>query len=433
VSQSYFLYRGKREREPFTLPSRWKVAYFIEEGMAKGEVPSLGKMVTQAIAGPLDSPGLASLAARARNIVVVVDDHNRPTPAAGMLPHLLALLEESGAPRESITILVALGTHAPLNEKQLELKVGKEVVRSYRLAQHDAWAADLVPLATLKSGRRVRINPIAASADLKITLGSVLPHPMAGFGGTPKMIMPGLADFDTIREHHIAYVAHPHSRLGRLADNPFQQECMSVTRQVGVDFCINCLYDQLNRVVEVVAGSLDASFSTAVERSLARLGFAFGQKVDVAITSTVPHVHGPQMLKAMSAPGTVTREKGAIVLFAPLEEPLPDSFVSAFEEIQVKSNKNPLPYVLETLARGEPLLPGRPMDFNMAVFDTFSRAENARVILVCPYATREKAAVFGFEYASSLDEALSKLEVSYPEAQVAIFPAGGLVIPRSEG
>lgn len=428
MAVEYYLNSAEGQRKTFVLPTGWNVCHFIESNEKAPEI-SLQDMFLRGVSMPVASPSLSDLSARAKNVLLLVDDNNRPTPVRELLPLVLRILHESGVQRESITILAALGTHMAMTEDQLGMKIGKDILSSYRVIQHDAWAADLVPMATFKSGRKVRINAAVAAADLKISLGSVLPHPMCGFGGTPKMIMPGVTDFESIKEHHTLFVAHPRSMLGSLSANPFHEECMSIARQVGLDFCISCVYDRENRMVEVVAGSLEASYYEAVERCLSRLGVAFDQRFDVTITSTVPHVHGTQMLKALSAAGTITREGGAILFFAPLEDPLAPAFVAAFKEIWAKSGNKPLKYILETLGRGEHLLPGRPMDFSMALFDTFSRAQKARVILVSPLVKKEEAAVFGFDYADSLDTAIEELARVYPQARVGVFPSGGLMVP----
>ena len=69
------------------------------------------------------------------------------------------------------------------------------------------------------------------------------------------------------------------------------------------------------------------------------------------------------------------------------------------------------------------------MDFSMALFDTFSRTQKARVVLVSSRVSPQEAGLFGFDYAPTVDRAVADLARSYPEAKVAIFPAGGLVVP----
>jgi len=46
--------------------------------------------------------------------------------------------------------------------------------------------------------------------------------------------------------------------------------------------------------------------------------------------------------------------------------------------------------------------------------------------------SREDASTMGMEYASSLKQGLRVLEKAYPEATVAIFPSGGLVVPVTD-
>ena len=43
--------------------------------------------------------------------------------------------------------------------------------------------------------------------------------------------------------------------------------------------------------------------------------------------------------------------------------------------------------------------------------------------------SRDTASVLGLEYSPSLEEALATLGEAYPDARVAIFPSGGLIVP----
>ena len=74
----------------------------------------------------------------------------------------------------------------------------------------------------------VFLNRTVASADVRIAIGSILPHPHNGFGGGPKSVMPGICDFHTIRKHHLKNVVNPRSILGNLEENPFYEECCHI-------------------------------------------------------------------------------------------------------------------------------------------------------------------------------------------------------------
>jgi hypothetical protein len=51
------------------------------------------------------------------------------------------------------------------------------------------------------------------------------------------------------------------------------------------------------------------------------------------------------------------------------------------------------------------------------------------VVLVSEEVSEGEAAVMGVEHASSMEEGLVRLKKSFPRARVAIFAAGGLIIP----
>ena len=89
---------------------------------------------------------------------------------------------------------------------------------------------------------------------------------------------------------------------------------------------------------------------------------------------------------------------------------------------------NSAAYVKDALSKGMAFLPDKPIDFNMAMSTVFLRPK-IRTILVSPTISRDEARTMGLEYVSSIEEGLRSLEKVYPEAKVAIFPSGGLIVP----
>ena len=170
------------------------------------------------------------------------------------------------------------------------------------------------------------------------------------------------------------------------------------------------------------------AFAEAVKACFERLGHTFEEKVDVTITSTYPHTHGQQIFKGLSAPDIVTKDGGAILLVAPVVAPIPDEFLNLFHEIKKKSHNNSAAYVKDSLSKGKAFLPDKSIDFNMAMSTVFLRPK-IRTILVSPTISRDEARTVGLEYASSIEEGLRLLGKAYPEAGVAIFPSGGLIVP----
>jgi len=427
MGKDHYLYLGQGKKQYFSLPAEWVPLHFVEseEGTS---IPSIQQMTLEALSKPTGTLPFQDLVLRAHRIAIIVDDLTRPTPAEEILEVLLSRLADNDFSRENITLVIALGTHEAMKKEDLEAKVGKAVASSYKIVQHNAWQNNLVPIKIPGNGRMVKINPDVAMADLKVGISSILPHPMAGYGGGPKIVMPGVSDFEYIRDHHMKYLIHPQSVAGVTKGNYFHEGCMKAARAIGLDFSINCVYNQKGQVIRIIGGSLEKAFSEAVEVCFDKLGHRFEEQVDVTITSTFPHTHGHQFFKGLSAPDIVTKKSGAILLIAPIVSPIPAEFLNSFHVVNEKSHNNSAAYVKEALSKGMAFLPEKSIDFNMAMSTVFLRPE-IRTILVSSVISRDEARTMGLEYASSIEKGLRLLERSYPRAKVAIFPSGGLIVP----
>jgi len=427
MKKDYYLYLGQDKREYFTLPKGWVPLHFVE-AEEQAMAPSIGQMTREALSKPTGTPPFQQMLTGVKSIAIIVDDATRPTPVAEILEALLSHLADNGFSRENITIVVAIGTHEAMKKEALEARLGSNVLSRYKVVQHNAWQGDLVPIQIPDHGGVVKISPVVAQAGLKVGISSVLPHPMAGYGGGPKIVMPGVCDFEFIRDHHMKRVAHPRSVAGLTKGNPFHEGCFEVARAVGLDFSINCVYNQRGQVIRIIGGSLEKAFAEAVDVCFEKLGHKFEEKVDVTITSTYPHTHGHQIFKGLSAPDMVTKDTGAILLVAPVVAPIPADFLNSIHLIKEKSRNNPVTYVKDALSKGIAFLPDKSIDYNMAMSTVFLRPK-IRAILVSPIISKEEAETMGLEYSPSIEEGMRLLKESYPEANVAIFPSGGLIVP----
>ena len=427
VGQKYYLYLGKDTKEHFSLPDKWTISHFVEAEEC-GPLPSIEQMVLDALSQPAGTDPLGKLVSKTRRIAIIVDDATRPTPVAPILKTLLSHIEAGGFEKNNITIVIALGTHEAMEKEALEARLGSSISTRYTVIQHNAWQSDLVPVVIPGDTRVLKINPEVARADLRIGISSILPHPMAGYGGGPKIVMPGVANFEFIRDHHMKHLINPRSTAGLTKGNPFHEDCMRAARAIGLDFSINCVYDQKGQIIRIIGGSLDMAFTKAVEICLAKLGHRFEEKVDVTIASVYPHSHGHQFFKGLSTPDAVTKETGAILLVAPIVAPMSTEFLKSFHEIKEKSHDNSAAYIKDHLSKGMAYLPDKSIDFNMAMSTPFLRPK-IRTILVSSLISENEARTMGLEYASSVEEGLKLLKTAYTKATVAIFPAGGLIIP----
>ncbi len=174
--------------------------------------------IAAAIRAPAFGRPLADIARPGASVAVSVCDVTRPFPARTVLPVLIDLL-----PGRRITLVVATGSHRACTQAELEEMLGHEVLASCEVVQHDADDAGshvglgIVPGSTVPAA----VDRRFLEADVRVTLGFVEPHFFAGFSGGPKMVAPGLADLDTIRElHSVARIASPRATWGITGRQP---------------------------------------------------------------------------------------------------------------------------------------------------------------------------------------------------------------------
>ena len=167
-----------------------------------------------AIRSPLGRPPLRELVRRGQTVAISVCDITRAQPRQEMLAALFA--EMPDIPAEDITILIATGTHRTNTAAELEAMLGADIVRRYRVINHDSREpASLTLIGTTTTGVPVYMNRAWIDADVRITTGFVEPHFFAGFSGGPKMVAPGLAGLETVLVLHDAErIGHPNATWG---------------------------------------------------------------------------------------------------------------------------------------------------------------------------------------------------------------------------
>jgi nickel-dependent lactate racemase len=192
--------------------------------------------------------------AGARSAAVAVNDKTRPVPHKVLLPPLLARLEAMDISRDSITILVAVGTHPPMPSSEFADILPPEVLQRYRVLSHDPDDQEnLVYQGQTRRGTPVWVNRRFAQADLRIVVGNIEPHQFQGFSGGYKTAAIGLAGRDTVNRNH-AMMTDPNAAPCRFEDNPPRQDIEEMGRLIGVQFALNAVVNESEQIVAVLAG-----------------------------------------------------------------------------------------------------------------------------------------------------------------------------------
>ncbi len=247
----------------------------------------------KALRTPIDSKPLAEIVKPGEKVAIVVSDETRLCYTDQFLPVIVRELNEQGIPDDDIDIVIATGTHRAQTPEEDILVLGEDMIKRFRVHQHDCRDTDnLVYKGTTSRGNKVYINKIVASADRIIATGAVTLHPMAGFGGGRKAIVPGVAGLDTINHNHVLALAekpgdgcNPDAVAAKLEGNPFHEDLMECVEFVNPDFLLNVVLTSEGGLYEVVAGNWKTAFYKGCRDLLEISGIPIRELADVVIAS----------------------------------------------------------------------------------------------------------------------------------------------------
>ncbi len=198
---------------------------------------------------------------------ILICDITRPVPNGVLLPPLVAELTAAGIDPANITILVATGLHRPNEGAELREVIGADIVfDTVRIENHFArQREDHVDLGRTLSGIPILVDRRFVAAELRVVVGLVEPHFMAGYSGGRKLVVPGVAHCDTIFKLHAAGILdHPQAANTVVDGNPLHAEQLQVVRAVGEVFALNVVIDEERRIGFVNFGDVETSHREAV-------------------------------------------------------------------------------------------------------------------------------------------------------------------------
>jgi lactate racemase len=165
----------------------------------------------------LAAEGLSQLPVDDARVLVLIPDGTRTMP----MPELFEILEDELGPRvRALDFLVALGTHQPMNDRQLSRLLGRPVANGqcgkHRVFNHhwdrpDSFAdlgeisAEEIAQITgglLRQSVPVKLNRLILAYDHILICGPVFPHEVAGFSGGAKYFFPGIGGAELINLTH---------------------------------------------------------------------------------------------------------------------------------------------------------------------------------------------------------------------------------------
>jgi nickel-dependent lactate racemase len=386
-------------------------------------LPDERAAVIRALDRPIASKPLRDWIKPDSRICISFTDITRATPNDRLIPWLLHYLDH--VPRERIMLLNQLGTHRLNTRAELERMLTAEVVRDYRVLNHEPENLEAhVQLGTMRDGTPALINRHVVEADVRIVTGFIEPHFFAGFSGGIKGIIPGTGALKSIMSSHGAKnIGDPNAAFGVTEGNPLWEELRDVALRVGPSFLLNVTLNDQRQITNVFAGDLVQAHRAGCEFVRHSAMQRVSQPFDIVVTTNSGYpldLNLYQGVKGMSAAARIVKPGGTIILACECREGVPAA--------------SPLDKLLRSASSPEEILamlatPGfvRPEQWQAQIQALIQR--KARV-LIHSSLPDEIVRACHLEACADISVAVKQcLAKLGTEARVAVLPQGPLTIP----
>jgi len=385
-------------------------------------IPDSTEEINQALDNPIGCLKLSDLVNSKTNVLILSDDNTRLTPTDLIIPAILKQLNDKGVPDKQIKVLIALGTHRPMNHREMIMKFGREVVSRIGIINHDFRNPDaLCDFGTTPNGTPVQVNRIVLESDVIIGIGSIVPHHIPGFSGGAKIVQPGICGEDTTAETHLLSVRSRRSMLG-IAENPVREEMEQIAEKAGVKYIFNTVLDEKGRIIKALFGDIRLAFRQGVNISRELYGVAAPGKTPIVLASSYPcDIEFWQAHKTLYPCDMLVESGGMIIIVTPCPEGI------AVTHPDILSFGSLPPDIIDEQIRKGIIKDKVAGALGLAWAKIRQHAE---VCLVSEGITKEEAAKLGFLHAASVTEALERAWGRLGNnAMVTVLPQGGDILP----
>jgi lactate racemase len=239
--------------------------------------------VVAALEHPTNQAPISKLATGKSRPVLVVDDLNRPTPVASVMPMVLEQFRKAGVPPNKITVVVASGMHDPPLRDAIAKKLGSEAAEACRVVIHD-YNRGLINVGQTSFGTPVTVNADVAQSDFVVGIGGLYPNHTAGFGGGSKLVLGALGCRSIAHLH-----AHHGAGWGGAPDGDLRRDLDEIARLVRLNTMITLQVDADRRMVRINCGDHFTYYQEAVAFCRTAYSVQPPEGAEVVVSNTYPN------------------------------------------------------------------------------------------------------------------------------------------------
>jgi len=311
-------WHGVKDLE-LSVPDGWQVEVCNMAGYNRPHLKPAE--IKEAIANPIGMPPLREYARGRKEVVIIFDDMARVTRVAEIVPHVLEELAAAGIPDSRIRFIAALGSHGAMNRLDFVKKLGEDTLARFPVYNHAPFG-NCVYVGTTTGGTRVLINAEVMKCDLKVGIGSIVPHIMTGFGGGGKILLPGVAALATMEAFH-----NPRSQgkeqgigetvtgMGAVEDNPRRRDTDETAAMVKMDIKIDAIVNMWGETAAIFAGDPGPAYAAGLSEARAHYLTPAAEDKDIVIANAFAKVDEAISGLLLAFPA-VSQRGGDVVLIA---------------------------------------------------------------------------------------------------------------------
>jgi len=381
--------------------------------------------IERSLENPIGTRPLSSLAGKGKKVAIAVDDLTRTTPTHIVLPPLLRRLEKCGVRPNDVQIIIALGTHREMSEREMKEKYGAEVVENYEVVNH-AYddETELKNMGTVADGLPVWISKDFVEADLRIATGNIIPHFNAGWGAGAKILLPGLAGRETVgRMHYYSAMTTPNG-LG-MHDNPTRRLIDAFAEKVGLHLLINTVITRQKEVISAYSGHFRSAHRLGIKEAENVYGVGMRALADLTVSSSYPaDIEFWQGEKGLFSADLATKEGGGLLLVTPCTEGISVTHPSWADYLQMDPQD-----IIDEVERGEV----EDMVAAGIALNVTRVRERREIYIVSDGITYRDAEKIRFKKYNTIDEALDQLLRKHgADSKINVLTHGGETYPVLE-
>jgi nickel-dependent lactate racemase len=229
-------------------------------------VPDPWQAIVAAMENPIGCPPIPDMLKPRNKVALMTGDRFTDQMLGswhGLGHKLLDYLNKLGVRDEDITLVYAPGSHPSPRWRE---KLGRDLLRRVRAIRHDCFdEQSLAYLGVTSRCTPLWVNREVVEADFRLGIGEISPNVQGGWCGGGKIILPGVAGWDTIEQNHYGVVKDVNT-LGLADGNHMRLDMEEAARMAHLDIKVDVLVDRQARIVDVYAGDFVTEHRAALDR-----------------------------------------------------------------------------------------------------------------------------------------------------------------------